>query len=142
MNSRAPTSFSNTHGRLPRAARSKEYFTSAARTSRPLWNFAPRRRWNVYVRWSADTVQRSASAGAGTSFSSSSSSASNTCRMTDDDVRSVACAGSSVGGSETKTIRSVPPALAATAPSASAAASTPTSSAMVIAARVTSRARA
>ena len=50
MNSRAPTSFSNTHGRLPRAARSNEYFTSAARTSRPLWNVAPRRRWNVYVR--------------------------------------------------------------------------------------------
>jgi len=47
MNSGAPTSFSNTQGRLPRAARSNEYFTSAARTSRPLWNFAPRRRWKV-----------------------------------------------------------------------------------------------
>jgi len=141
MKSRAPTSFSKTHGRLPRAARSNEYFTSAARTSRPLWNFAPRRRWNVYVRASPDTVQRSARAGVGVSFSSSSSSASNTWWMTPADVRSVACAGSSVGGSETNTILSVPPGRTATVAPDSAATLRTQTSAAASAARVTNRAR-
>ena len=48
--------------------RSSENFTSAAVISRPftgglLWNFTPRRRWNVYTVPSFDTVHRSARSG-------------------------------------------------------------------------------
>jgi hypothetical protein len=47
MKAGAPTIFSNTQGRLPRAARSKENFTSAAPITRPLWNFTPARSTKV-----------------------------------------------------------------------------------------------
>jgi hypothetical protein len=47
MASRAPVIFSNTHGRFPLAARSNEYFTSAALSSRPLWKRTPDCRRNV-----------------------------------------------------------------------------------------------
>ncbi len=43
MNAAAPAIFSKTHGRFPRAARSKENFTSADRIARPFWNFTPGR---------------------------------------------------------------------------------------------------
>ena len=47
MKAGAPAIFSNTQGRLPRAARSKENFTSAAPITRPLWNFTPGRSTKV-----------------------------------------------------------------------------------------------
>ena len=42
------------------SVRSNEYLTSAAVTSRPLWNFTPRRSLNVYVLPSEETVNDSA----------------------------------------------------------------------------------
>jgi hypothetical protein len=47
MKAVAPAIFSKTQGRLPRAARSKENFTSAARMTRPFWNFTPERSTKV-----------------------------------------------------------------------------------------------